>query len=417
MERDSLQSAVGKQDRAIAGLTCFVIMPFGLKTDPQTGDQVDLDATYRDLIEPTISHLGLKCIRSDKVSQAGLIHKEMLDHIVNSDVAIVDITTGNPNVMYELGVRHAARKSGTIIIRQKGSRLPFNISGMRAMDYDLSGGDETEHQARIAFSRSLLETNIRNSLIERNVDSLVHTLLPGLNVARPPKPIPIRSTRSFAVPDHERKSIEIITGDITNVDTIDVWVNPENTRMEMGRLHDSSVSAIIRYYGAKKDSRGNVVDDTIVRNLQAAIGKTNWSAVEAGAIICTTAGQLEKSNNVKLIVHVAAQHGEPTQGYSTIRGYVRCMTNVLDEIDRRNSRRRMLGNEKPLRSVLFSLFGTRSANLDPQDITYDLVRAAIEYFKTWPDTLVDRVAFLAYTDADLDLCLTAVQRNGLEQST
>jgi hypothetical protein len=46
-------------------------------------------------------------------------------------------------------------------------------------------------------------------------------------------------------------------------------------------------------------------------------------------------------------------------------------------------------------------------------MTYDLVRGAAEYLRTWPGTKIERIAFLAYTDADLALCQTAVQRNGL----
>lgn len=403
------------QNRSIETMTCFVIMPFGLKTDPYTKKEIDFDAIYRDLIKPTVEdNLKLICTRSDEVSQAGLIHKDMIDRIIESDVVIVDITAGNPNVMYELGVRHTARKSGTIIIRQKDSFIPFNIGGMRAMDYELGGHDSASN----SYYSNLLETNIRNSLTVRNLDSLVHTLSPGLNVSRPATALKTRKTFQYAVrTEHDDKIIEIITGDIANIDTVDAWVNPENTRMEMGRLHDNSVSALIRYHGAKKDSRGHVVEDTIVKHLKKVLGRRAWAGVEPGTIVCTRAGQLERedANRVKLLLHVAAQYSEPTQGYQTIRGYMRCMTNVLSEIDRQNNLgSKAVTTKGPIKSVIFPLFGTSGGDAgDAQDITYDLFRAAAEYLTTWPKTQIERVAFLAYTDNDLELCTTAAQRNEL----
>ncbi|MEQ1924345.1 MAG: hypothetical protein ABL952_17750, partial [Pyrinomonadaceae bacterium] len=54
-----------------------------------------------------------------------------------------------------------------------------------------------------------------------------------------------------------------ITGDIIAIDMVNVWVNPESTRMDMARIHDDSVSAYIRYYGARKDKLGNVKRDLV----------------------------------------------------------------------------------------------------------------------------------------------------------
>ena len=399
--------------RSIAGMSCFIIMPFGVKADPATGETINFDAIHRELIQPVVEKLKLDGKRSDEVSLAGLIHKDMIDRIINSDVVIVDITTGNPNVMYELGVRHAACRSGTVIIQQRGNRIPFNIGGMRAMEYEF--GEDADQS--VAYFQSLLEDNIRNSLVQRNIDSLVHTLTPGLNVSRPTRPLRKQEIISYPIRKVKGKSIEIITGDIANIDCVNAWVNPENTRMEMGRMHDNSVSALIRYFGAKKDSRGHVRDDCIVKHLRKSLGRRAWAGVEPGTIVCTRAGELERDdrNKVQLLLHVAVQHSEPTQGYSTIRGYIRCMKTVLNEIDRQNALgRRSVAASTPLRSVLFPLFGTRAyGGVEPQDVTYDLFQAAIEYMTVKPNTLVERVAFLAYTDTDLEFCRTAAQRLGL----
>src|SRR5262245_29796320 len=90
--------------------TCFVIMPFRKKRDRARRDEVDFDAVYRKIIKPAVESLNqrgirIKCVRCDEIERAGLIHERMLEHIADADVAVVDITTQNPNVFYELGVR------------------------------------------------------------------------------------------------------------------------------------------------------------------------------------------------------------------------------------------------------------------------------------------------------------------------
>jgi O-acetyl-ADP-ribose deacetylase (regulator of RNase III) len=190
---------------------------------------------------------------------------------------------------------------------------------------------------------------------------------------------------------------------------IDVWVNPENTKMQMGRFHDNSISSCIRYYGAKKDGKGAVIRDTIVNELGRYV-KAN-QMVEAGTVLVTKPGHLRRKNGVKLLCHVAAQHGEPARGYVTIRSYIDCVANVLERIDDINSQwLRRLGIFKRFRTVIFPLFGTRGQDRDSQQVAYNIVQAATNYFQTWPSSTIERVYFLAYTDADDELVTTAFNR-------
>src|SRR5688572_5435797 len=114
--------------------TCFVIMPFGTKRDA-AGTEIDFDAVYRDLICGPVEAMGFKPIRCDEIQHAGSIHQDMFKHIATDDLAIVDITMLNPNVFYELGVRHALRPSITILIKKRGVSVPFNIQGERVIEY------------------------------------------------------------------------------------------------------------------------------------------------------------------------------------------------------------------------------------------------------------------------------------------
>ncbi|MGA3303223.1 MAG: hypothetical protein ABSC72_08025 [Methylovirgula sp.] len=381
-----------------AGKSCFVIMPFGKKQD------IDFDYIHDTIFKPTIRALALNGKRCDEVSKAGLIHKDMIERIISSDVVIVDITTNNPNVFYELGVRHTACRSGTILVRRAGSMIPFNIGSMLVFEYDESTPES------IDLARHMLETAIKNSLLEHNIDSLVHTLIPGLNVTRRARPLTERKKQEWRAPNGT-KTIGYITGDIANIDFVDVWVNPENTKMQMARAHDDSISAIIRFFGAKRDHTGQVIEDTIVDQLEKQMRRS--AVAEAGTVLHTAPGTLGQTNNVKVILHVAAMHGEPGKGFVPIRNHSRCVSAVLKYVDRLNTR---FAYRNRLHSILIPLFGSRSAGVDMQDVADAFVRAALEHFEVAKETAIDQVYFLAYTNSDREVCEAAMLRAGLSKA-
>src|SRR4051795_12032243 len=110
--------------------TCFVVMPFGEKKDLD-GQDIDFDDIYRFFFKKAIEDLGIECIRCDEIQEAGSIHEKMFEHIYQADVVVVDITTSNANVYYELGVRHSLARRVTVLIRRKGTVIPFNIQGLQ----------------------------------------------------------------------------------------------------------------------------------------------------------------------------------------------------------------------------------------------------------------------------------------------
>ncbi len=113
---------------------CFVLMPFGRKTDA-TGRTTDFDAVYREIIAPAVQEAGLDPIRADEEKVGGAIHKPMFERLMLCDYAVADITGANPNVYYELGIRHAMRPSSTVILFAEGTTLPFDIALLRGIAY------------------------------------------------------------------------------------------------------------------------------------------------------------------------------------------------------------------------------------------------------------------------------------------
>lgn len=116
---------------------CFVLMPFGQKTDA-SGLLIDFDKVYEQLIKPAIETAGLKPIRADEEKAGGIIHKPMYERLILCDFAVADLTSANANVFYELGIRHAVRPGTTVMIFAETTRLPFDVGSLRALPYKLN---------------------------------------------------------------------------------------------------------------------------------------------------------------------------------------------------------------------------------------------------------------------------------------
>ena len=131
---------------------CFSIMGFGKKTDFSTGKTYDLDKTYLNIIKPAVEKCGYVSIRADEIQDSGLIDKSMYALLIKADLVIADITTLNPNAIYELGIRHAARKNHTIILKDKEGKIPFALDHNRFLIYTHLGEDIGATEAKIRAS-------------------------------------------------------------------------------------------------------------------------------------------------------------------------------------------------------------------------------------------------------------------------
>lgn len=121
--------------------TCFVIMAIGSQShDGKTINSSELKQKYNDLIKEAIlkADPSLDVVRADEISAPGTMSTDIITRIMHSDIVVADITYPNPNVFYELGLRHACR-AGTIIIKENNSiPAPFDISHLRHISYENS---------------------------------------------------------------------------------------------------------------------------------------------------------------------------------------------------------------------------------------------------------------------------------------
>ena len=161
---------------------CFVIMGFGLKTDFETGRTLDLNATYEAIIEPAVTEAGLRCVRADEIVHSGVIDAIMYDTLYRADLVVADISTGNVNAVYELGVRHALRPYSTIIMKEKEGRLHFDLDHVNTFQYQHLGEDIGAREA-VRAKKALLGL-IQSVMAAKSTDSPVYQGLPKLNQPR-----------------------------------------------------------------------------------------------------------------------------------------------------------------------------------------------------------------------------------------
>lgn len=373
-----------------AGKKCFVIMPFGKKNDAD-GTEVDFDFVYHDLIEKAVEETGIDCERCDEMINTGSIHKTMFRGIFDADVAVVDITSLNPNVFYELGVRHALHKYVTLVIRRNSnSPLPFNIRGLNILGYDLEGEDQ------LVATRKKIGEYIQNGMDNQPTDSIVHDALEDeVKVERRSKPIDKKETFLYPLVNAPGKEIGLITGDIQNIKNVDVWVNSENTNMQMARPYERSISGTIRYLGAVKDKAKRVKDDVVANELVEIVQS---GGVDPGVVIATGSGELAKTHQVKKIFHAASVRGQVGRGYSSIPDIDECVRNALELADSDEMA------TEDIHSILFPLMGTGTSKLDAQVVARDLIGAAIFYLEENRKSKIDKVFFLVYNEQDREIC-------------
>jgi tetratricopeptide (TPR) repeat protein len=154
--------------------SCFLVMPIRKAGT----EEYDHFRALRDtVLEPVLDQLGYKVTRADDITKSGAVTAEILRQLAEADLVVADLTDLNPNVFYELGIRHTLRGQGTImIVDTNRTAVPFDLSPYRVIEFapDLRGIEKL----RDLLSR--FAGAIAGDIIDATKDNPVHDYLRSL---------------------------------------------------------------------------------------------------------------------------------------------------------------------------------------------------------------------------------------------
>ncbi len=163
----------------------FVVMPYGLKQG-YDGSWIDFDSVY-DLFKTALGS-DFHIHRADKDSRTGDILEDMFKDILLADLVIVDVSIDNPNVWYEMGVRHTLQSRGVLMVKGTDRPMPFNLKPDRVFSYTLDPANETTGKRDTPRRPNTIEADAQNihhwlttlAAEKHRIDSPVYHNLRGL---------------------------------------------------------------------------------------------------------------------------------------------------------------------------------------------------------------------------------------------
>jgi hypothetical protein len=137
---------------------CFYISPIG---DDNSEQRRHADFFMEYIIKPAVKEFSLKVVRADQMGKPGMIGKQVIEHILKSRLVIADLSFHNPNVFYELCLRHTTRLP-TVQVKRAQDTIPFDINQYRTIPIETR--DPYALLPKIQTYTSEVATQVRRAL-------------------------------------------------------------------------------------------------------------------------------------------------------------------------------------------------------------------------------------------------------------
>lgn len=145
----------------------FIISPIGGEDSPT---RRYFNKVRRHIIDPVAKEMGYRTIRSDEIPRPGTITTQIINHLLKDDLVVADMTEKNPNVFYELAVRHAIRKP-VLLMGAIGDRIPFDLAAQRVIFYDLD--PDNISKAKEELRRQISEVNSAKFIADSPIETAI----------------------------------------------------------------------------------------------------------------------------------------------------------------------------------------------------------------------------------------------------
>ncbi|MDT4329962.1 hypothetical protein ACQE3E_03830 [Methylomonas sp. MED-D] len=153
---------------------CFYVTPIG---EDGSEHRKHSDLFLSSIVEPALEQFHMKVIRADAIDKPGTITRQIIEYLIRSRLVIADLSFHNPNVFYELAIRHAARLPVVQIIRA-ADRIPFDLSQSRTIRIDTT--DIYSLVPRLEVYKSEIASQVRRALEDPDaVDNPISVFYPS----------------------------------------------------------------------------------------------------------------------------------------------------------------------------------------------------------------------------------------------
>lgn len=146
--------------------TCFFVTPIGADASPE---RIRANQVQQYVLNPVLGN-EYEIVRADEVDDAGDITHDIVARLFSADIVVADLTGQNPNVMYEVGIRHTLNKPIAYLAKSV-QELPFDVSGERTIPCDTTNLDSVEE------AKQKLGAMVRKLQVQRNYRSPVAKVL------------------------------------------------------------------------------------------------------------------------------------------------------------------------------------------------------------------------------------------------
>lgn len=171
-----------KAEQDSTNKTCFIITPIGeeySKTRKKSEGLIDA------VIKPVLDELNYQAVASHEIATPGSIPQQVIKHLLEDMLVIANLTELNPNVMYELAVRHAARLPVVMVI-ENGTGLPFDVAAERTLFYDddMAGVEDLKPRLKKSIIEAIKEEKPDNPIYRNIEDKIIRETEGSTDVQR-----------------------------------------------------------------------------------------------------------------------------------------------------------------------------------------------------------------------------------------
>ncbi|UDM07803.1 hypothetical protein LG409_02560 [Halomonas sp. NyZ770] len=279
--------------------TAFIVTPIG---GDNTGIRRATDGLIKSVLSPALKEHGFECKASHEEDDLGSISIKIIKHLIEDDLVVVNLSTLNANVMYELGIRHATGKP-VILISNKETELPFDTKDQRTIFYsnDMMGGLELREKLdKVLSDPRKLESNEGNPIYMATSDSVLNKAIQ-------------EKVNSANVSPEEKDLVNMVLSKMEKFENKMSAMITHNKEYEV----ESYYSRLMEYVNSSVDGYGivrrsgnyliGIKDqfwaDAVKRNISQANYKISDAVRESGGfIICVANNDIGTGEELKKIV-------------------------------------------------------------------------------------------------------------------